>query len=172
MALTHNDSISPLTSSVPVLMLHDVVGTTQRRQLPVQVVPESTGLVASVDLPGQPLLPGNEAKQPVERHFLDRLRSGPVNLACHVKPLGMGIDTQLDRRLQFGRISLFFSVHGSSGSRFRLRLTNPCHLSPWQPIIGGPVDVSRFGKRQAKVNDQSFKKPGYAEMLFLRRGER
>jgi hypothetical protein len=28
---------------------------------------------------------------------LDRLRSGPVNLACHVKPLGMGIDTQLDR---------------------------------------------------------------------------
>lgn len=129
MALTHNDSISPLTSSVPVLMLHDVVGTTQRRQLPVQVVPESTGLVASVDLPGQPPLLGNEAKQSLEGHLLDRLWRGLVNLARHVKPLGMGIDPKFDRGVELGDITFFFSVQRVSGSGFRPRLTNPCQLS-------------------------------------------
>lgn len=73
---------------------------------------------AGVDLPGQPLLPGNKAKQPVKSHLLDRLRSGPVNVPGDLKPLSMGIIPQLDRRLQFGRIWLFFGVHGSSGSRF------------------------------------------------------
>jgi len=62
--------------------------------------------------------------------------------------------------LQFGRIRLFFSVHGSSGSRFRLRLTNPCHLSEgrtdtyiaWRLFPAGGGGGQRAGNRQERNN--------------------
>lgn len=61
----------------------------------MEVVAERPRLVTGEDLPGESLLLGHEAKQSVEGHLLDRLRGGPVELATDVKPLGVGVDSEL-----------------------------------------------------------------------------
>jgi hypothetical protein len=64
----------------------------------------------------------------------------------------MGIDPKLDRSVEFADITFFFGVYRSSGSGFRPRLTNPCHLSESSTFAGtagsthvaaGPLDAGR-----------------------------
>ena len=96
--------LHPLAPLVPVLGLHHVIGHPLGRQPPVQVVAERARLIARVDLPGQALLFGHEAHKPFEGHLLDRLRRGPVHLPGDVKPLGAGVNSELDRGAGFGRL--------------------------------------------------------------------
>ena len=60
---------------------------------------------------GEALLFGHEEQQPVEGHLLDRLRGGSVELATDVKPLGVGVDSELDRGVEFTRIGFCFGIH-------------------------------------------------------------
>ena len=56
------------------------------------------------------LLVGHEAKESVEGQLLDRLRGGAIDLAGGVKPLGVGVDTELDRGVEFSRIDLCMGI--------------------------------------------------------------
>ena len=77
----------------------------------MEVIAESAGLVTSEDLAGKSLLLGHEAKEAVEGHLLDRLRGGSVELATDVKPLGVGVDAELDRGVELSRIDLCMGIH-------------------------------------------------------------
>lgn len=60
---------------------------------------------------GEAPLLGDEVWQPVDGHLLDRLRSGPVELAVDVKPLGEGLERRLDRGAEFSwGWCLYFSL--------------------------------------------------------------
>lgn len=48
------------------------------------------------NLTSEALLIGHKTQQSVEGHLLDRLRGGFAKLATDVKPLGMGVDAELD----------------------------------------------------------------------------
>ena len=77
----------------------------------MEVVTEGTGLVTRIDLSSEALLFGHKTQQSVEGHFLDRLRGGSVELTTDVKPLGVGVDSELDRGVQFSRIGLCMGIH-------------------------------------------------------------
>ena len=49
-------------------------------------------------------MPRNKTQQPAEGHLLDRLGRGAVKLAGDVKPLGVGVDAELDRGGEFSRM--------------------------------------------------------------------
>ena len=63
------------------------------------------------NLSSEALLLGHEAKESVEGQLLDRLRGGAIDLAGGVKPLGVGVDTELDRGVEFSRIDLCIGLH-------------------------------------------------------------
>ena len=77
----------------------------------MEVVAEGPGLVAGEDL-------ASEAQQSVEGHLLDRLRGGSVELTGDVEPLRVGVDAELDRGVEFGRIGFCCSIHRLSGWGF------------------------------------------------------
>jgi hypothetical protein len=56
--------------------------------------------VAGADLLGEALLFGDEA---VAGHRLDRLRRGPIDLPGDALLLRVGVDSEFDRGLRFGR---------------------------------------------------------------------
>ena len=62
----------------------------------MEVVAEGSGLITRIDFWSEALLFSHKTEQSVEGHFLDRLRGGSVELATDVKPLGVGVDSELD----------------------------------------------------------------------------
>ena len=61
-------------------------------------------LVTGVDFAGHSLLPGHEVLQALKVHLLHRLRGRPVQLPGDVIPLRVGVDSELDRSVEFGSI--------------------------------------------------------------------
>lgn len=114
-----------LVALVPDLGLHHVVGHPHLGELTVEVVAERPRLIASEDIPGEALLFGHEAQEPLEAHLLDRLRSRSVDLSAHVKPLRVGVDAELDRFAGFVRIGFCFRIHRLSGWQLSPPPDNP-----------------------------------------------
>ena len=56
-------------------------------------------------------------------------QSGSVEMATDVKPLGVGVDPELNRGVEFSRIGFCDCIHRLSGWGFHPRLTTPCHLA-------------------------------------------
>ena len=86
---------------------------------------EGPRLVTGEDLSREALLFRHKTQQSVEGHLLDRLRGGPVELATDVKPLRVGVDAELDRVVEFGRIGFCFGIHRVSGWRISPPPDNP-----------------------------------------------
>jgi hypothetical protein len=53
---------------------------------------------------GEALLFGDKVQQPVEDHFLDRLRRSAVDLPGDVALLRVGVDSEFDRGVGFGSV--------------------------------------------------------------------
>ena len=57
----------------------------------------------------------NRTQQPVEGPLPDRLRGGSVELAGDVKPLGVGVDAELDRGEKFSSLGFSIGIRRLSG---------------------------------------------------------
>ena len=114
------------------------------------MVDEGARFVAGEYLAVESLLLGDEAQEAVEGHLLHRLRGGSVELTGDVESLGVGVDPELDRGLEFSRIGLGGRLHRFSGWGFHLRLTTPCHLAI--PIISSLVDSGYV--RRILINEE------------------
>jgi signal transduction histidine kinase len=96
------DSLGRLAAGVahevknPLAALQLVVDFFRRK---VDLIGESGGIIV------------DHMQQAIEGHLLDRLRGGPVELAGDVKPLGVSVDAELDRGVEFSRIDLCMGIH-------------------------------------------------------------
>ena len=52
-----------------------------------------------------------ERSSPLSVFFLDRLKGSAVDLSTDVKPLGVGVDPELDRGVEFSKIELCVGIH-------------------------------------------------------------
>ena len=126
--INHMKNILFLFLLAAVAMLlpgHLVASVEHDTKIPQLAFAAQDRLVTSENLAGKALLFGHKTQQPVEGHFLDRLRGGSVELATDVKPLGVGVGAELDCGAEFGRDGFCFGIHRVSGWRISPPPDNP-----------------------------------------------